>query len=103
LRQKLQETQPQTPEEELEILRASLVRPSTRVPRDIAGVDSVQVDSAKTTLRCTVPAGTVRCLARNGRIEMAMEKDFSTIDQRSLEGAIAAFFAALDDDNGSTD
>ena len=27
---------------------------------------------------------------------MAMAKDFSTIDQRRLEGAIAAFFDALD-------
>jgi len=90
LSQQLQQQQPQTPEAELAILRAALERPSSRTPKV-----SARVDSAKTTLRCTVPAGTVRCLARNGRIEMAMEKDFSTIDQRRLEGAIAAFFAAL--------
>ncbi len=90
LRQKLQQEQPQTSEQELAILRAALERPSSRAPKSAA-----RVDSAKTTLRCTVPAGTVRCLARNGRIEMAMEKDFSTIDQRRIERAITAFFAAL--------
>lgn len=90
LRQKLQSALPQTAEAELAILRVALDRPSGRAPKS-----AVNVDSAKTTLRCTVPAGTVRCLARNGRIEMAMEKDFSTIDQRRLEGAIAAFFEAL--------
>ncbi|PCJ07757.1 MAG: replication protein [Rhodobacteraceae bacterium] len=88
--QQLQQEQPQTPEAELAILRAALERPSRRAPKS-----SARVDSAKTTLRCTVPAGTVRCLARNGRIEMAMEKDFSTIDQRRLESAITAFFEAL--------
>jgi len=91
LRRRLQQEQPQTAEQELAILRAALERVTPRAPKSPA-----RVDGAKTTLRCTVPAGTVRCLARNGRIEMAMEKDFSTIDQRRLEGAIAAFFDALD-------
>lgn len=90
LRQKLQSALPQTAEEELVILRAALDRSAPRAPKS-----PTVLDGAKTTLRCTVPAGTVRCLARNGRIEMAMEKDFSTIDQRRLEGAIAAFFDAL--------
>ncbi|WP_158970432.1 ParB/RepB/Spo0J family partition protein [Chachezhania sediminis] len=51
---------------------------------------------AKTTLRCTVPAGTVRCAARNGRVELAMERDFSVVERHRLEAAIAAFFEALD-------
>lgn len=55
------------------------------------------IDAAKTSLRCIVPAGTVRCLARNGKIEMAMDQDFSSVDQRRLEAAIKAFFEALDD------
>ena len=91
LRENLQIALPQSAEEELAILRAALDKPSSRSTKP-----APRVDSAKTTLRCTVPAGTVRCLARNGRIEMAMAKDFSTIDQRRLEGAIAAFFDALD-------
>ncbi|NRB16297.1 MAG: ParB N-terminal domain-containing protein [Rhodobacteraceae bacterium] len=95
LRRALQEEQVQTAEQELAILRAALDRPVPRAARSPVR-SAARVDSAKTTLRCTVPAGTVRCLARNGRIEMAMEKDFSTIDQRRLESAIAAFFEALD-------
>ena len=53
--------------------------------------------AAKTTLRCTGPAGTVRCAARDGKIELAMERDFSSIDRHRLEAAVAAFMAALDD------
>lgn len=53
--------------------------------------------AAKTTLRCTVPAGTVRCAARDGKVELAMERDFSSIDRHRLEAAVAAFMAALDD------
>lgn len=52
---------------------------------------------AKTTLRCAVPSGTVRCQARDGRIELAMERDFSVIDRYRLETAISAFFAALEE------
>ena len=95
LREKLQSALPQSADEELAILRAALSKPRARPAKS-----SPRVDSAKTSLRCTVPAGTVRCLARNGRIEMAMDKDFSTIDQRRLEGAIAAFFDALSAEGG---
>ncbi len=52
---------------------------------------------AKTTLRCAVPSGTVRCQARDGRIELAMERDFSVIDRYRLETAISAFFTALEE------
>ena len=53
---------------------------------------------AKTSLRCAVPSGTVRCQARDGKIELAMERDFSGIDRYRLEKAISAFFAALEDE-----
>lgn len=56
---------------------------------------------AKTTLRCAVPSGTVRCQARDGRIELAMERDFSVIDRYRLETAITAFFAALEEGEAS--
>ena len=56
-----------------------------------------QKAAAKTTLRCTVPAGTVRCAARDGKVELQMERDFSTVDRRRLEAAVAAFMSALDD------
>ncbi|MGR3375452.1 ParB/RepB/Spo0J family partition protein [Salipiger abyssi] len=52
--------------------------------------------AAKTVLRCTVPAGTVRCAARDGKVELQMERDFSSVDRHRLEAAVAAFMAALD-------
>ena len=55
------------------------------------------IAGAKTSLRCAVPAGTVRCLARDGKIEMMIEQDFSAVEKHRLETAIQAFFAALDE------
>lgn len=79
-------------EAELTILRQFLQKkpepPKATVP--------VGNGAAKTTLRCRVPAGTVRCQARNGKIEMAMDRDFSRLDQQQLETAISAFFKVLD-------
>lgn len=101
----LQAVERPSPAEELDVLKTWLaaqsqhiqperstqpVQPTTRSDADVAG-------QAKTTLRCVVPAGTVRCQARNGRIEMAMERDFSAVDQRRLEAAIRAFFEVLED------
>ncbi|MFS4583390.1 ParB/RepB/Spo0J family partition protein [Phaeobacter sp. C3_T13_0] len=80
-------------EEELSVLRQALKAPGSGAKEASTGK---QTGIAKTTLRCSVPAGTVRCLARDGRIEMAMERDFSAVDQKRLETAIAAFFDALD-------
>ncbi|CRL09451.1 plasmid partitioning protein RepB [Phaeobacter italicus] len=82
-------------EEELAVLKESL-----KAPTEMRGTATTEKKPgmAKTTLRCVVPAGTVRCQARDGRIEMAMERDFSAVDQKRLENAISAFFDALDGD-----
>lgn len=87
-------------EAELAVLRGflsgSLGRSVAARPTDVAG-SQAKTGIAKTTLRCAVPSGTVRCQARDGRIELAMERDFSVIDRYRLETAIAAFFAALEE------
>lgn len=106
LLQQLQSVPAGTDEEELKVLRdfvqsyrarkagekrlanAAKAEDPTHVPA-IAG--------AKTSLRCVVPAGTVRCLARDGKVELMMEQDFSAVDKHRLETAIQAFFAALDE------
>lgn len=51
---------------------------------------------AKTTFQVPVDNGVAKCSASNGRLEMRHDIDFSTMDRRSLERAVAAFFAALD-------
>lgn len=50
----------------------------------------------KTTLRMPLAAGEVRCTAAPGRVELRLDRDFSTVDRRKLEAAVEAFFAALD-------
>ncbi|MDO6481888.1 ParB N-terminal domain-containing protein [Shimia thalassica] len=52
--------------------------------------------SAKTTLRCASPSGSVRLSARNGKVELAADVDFSSIDRHRLEEAVAAFMSALE-------
>ena len=83
---------PGTAEAELEILRAQAEAKPFK-PAAKPGTP----DAAKTTFRCTVPAGTVRCAARSGRVELSCDRDFSAIEQQRLQAAVAAFFAALDD------
>jgi ParB family chromosome partitioning protein len=46
----------------------------------------------KTTFRMTIPAGPVRCLAQDGRIEFHADRDFSGEGREKLESALAAFF-----------
>lgn len=100
LRQVLQNTARPDAEAELAVLRGFLSGSlgSAEAGRS-AGMTGGQAKAgvAKTTLRCAVPSGTVRCQARDGRIELAMERDFSVIDRYRLETAIAAFFAALEE------
>ena len=80
-------------EQELELLRdAARTGLQPRTP----GAGKAR-SAAKTTLRCDVPAGTVRCAARDGKVGMVMERDFSAIDRHRLEAAVAAFMAELDD------
>ena len=43
-------------------------------------------------------SGPAAAFLASDRIEMAMERDFSAVDQKRLENAISAFFDALDGD-----
>ncbi|AHD03587.1 ParB/RepB/Spo0J family partition protein [Leisingera methylohalidivorans] len=96
LRDTLARVQPSGEEAELDVLRSFAEGKRKNAPR---APSSPRPGVAKTTLRCTVPAGTVRCQARDGKIEMAMERDFSEIDRHKLEDAIAAFFEALEQED----
>ncbi|MDO5759037.1 MAG: ParB N-terminal domain-containing protein [Rhodobacterales bacterium] len=81
-----------TAEAELEILRNQ----AHAKPQKTTGKSNAP-DAAKTSFRCTVPAGTVRCAARNGKVELSFDRDFSSVEQQRLQAAVTAFFAALDD------
>ncbi|MFT4148806.1 MAG: ParB N-terminal domain-containing protein [Paracoccaceae bacterium] len=46
-------------------------------------------DRAKTTFQVASAIGAARCLAANGRLEIRLPTDFSAIDRRRLEAALA--------------
>lgn len=45
---------------------------------------------AKTTFQIPRPQGSAKCTAANGRLEIRLPRDFSAIDRRKLEAAVAA-------------
>ncbi|MTE01503.1 replication protein [Paracoccus sp. YIM 132242] len=45
---------------------------------------------AKTTFQIPRPQGNAKCTAANGRLEIRLPRDFSTVDRRKLESAVAA-------------
>lgn len=49
----------------------------------------------KTVLRLPIPAGEVKCTAAAGKVELQLDRDFSTVDRTRLEAAIEAFFREL--------
>lgn len=83
---------PTTPETEVALLRTLLAEKPAPSKVDRVG----EAAKAKTTFRLTVPAGTVRCAAQSGLIELRAERDFSGDDRQKLQRAVEAFFAALD-------
>ena len=51
---------------------------------------------AKTTFQIVRPHGSAKCTAANGRLEIRLPRDFSTVDRRKLEAAVAALLDQLD-------
>lgn len=50
----------------------------------------------KTVLRLPLAAGEVKCTAAAGKVELQLDRDFSTVERGRLEAAIEAFFRELD-------
>ncbi|MBC9248491.1 ParB N-terminal domain-containing protein [Paracoccus sp. 11-3] len=85
--------------DELEVLRrfagqgadaeSGAVRPEKDAPRVPSG-------KAKTTFQIVRPHGSAKCTAANGRLEIRLPRDFSTVDRRKLEAAVAALLDQLD-------
>lgn len=94
LRAALAEAAPAEAEEELAVLRGLVWEEGPRIP---ATPRSPARGAAKTAIRYTSPGGMVRCTASDGKIELRAERDFSALDRQALEGALEAFFKALDE------
>lgn len=52
--------------------------------------------SGKTTFRVSSPKGAAKCLATDGRLELRMQYDFSSMPREQLESAVARFLADLE-------
>ncbi len=55
--------------------------------KPLTGVES----KAKVTFQVKRPEGAAKCTAGAGRLEIRLDRDFSTVDRRALEDAVKAF------------
>ena len=88
-------------DEELQILQdIARSEPVAISPRGNAGqgapVRGRPVSRGKTVLRVPFGGDEVKCTAAPGRVELRLDRDFSTVDRARLETAIEAFFRAID-------
>jgi ParB family chromosome partitioning protein len=83
-----------TPEQELDVLKAYLVEVAKNRDRNRAGAAVAR--KAKTTFRLARPEGEAKCTVADGRLELRLARDFSGVERKKLEAAVAAFLTALD-------
>ncbi len=77
-------------EDELKILRDVAARRPARRP-------VVRSPSqGRTSLKLARPEGTAKCTATDGKLELRLDRDFSSVDRARLESAITALLDALD-------
>nr|WP_111298267.1 ParB N-terminal domain-containing protein [Paracoccus saliphilus] len=63
-------------------------RPAPAAPQSAA--------KAKTTFQLQRPQGSAKCTAANGRLEIRLPRDFSAVDRRKLEAAVAAMLDQIE-------
>lgn len=68
--------------------RAAPVQPASAAPQVSGG-------KAKTTFQIERPQGRAKCTAANGRLEIRLARDFSAVDRRRLEAAVAALLEQI--------
>ncbi|WP_323768575.1 ParB/RepB/Spo0J family partition protein [Marinovum sp.] len=80
---------------EAEILRGCLAAVPD-LPTGKTAAKPARPRQAKTTFQVPLAQGVAKCSASQGRLELRDDRDFSAIDRRRLEEAVAAFYAALE-------
>lgn len=89
-------------QEELDVLRRFAQTDGFGLPLDAAkpakraGASSADPAKTKTTFDLRTSRGRVKCTAAVGRLEIKVDRDFSTMDRARLERAIAALIDGLD-------
>ncbi|MGR3742614.1 MAG: ParB/RepB/Spo0J family partition protein [Pseudooceanicola nanhaiensis] len=85
-----------TAPQEVEILRGFLGQGEQTLPTGkVSSESAAKPRQAKTTFEVPLSAGVAKCNASQGRLELKSNRDFSSIDRRKLERAVAAFFREL--------
>lgn len=64
--------------------------------RGDGGPAPTRLGKAKTTFQVPSRIGSARCTASNGRLEIKLDRDFSALDRRKLEAALARMLNDLD-------
>jgi ParB family chromosome partitioning protein len=95
LRAALKAAPRRTEAEELAILRGIAAATQKKPAGQGTAASARSAARAKTTLRVATREGEMKCVAANGRLELRGDADFSTVDARRLETAVAAFVEAL--------
>jgi len=88
-------------EEEMNLLRQFLAAPSQQDLPVPTPDNKRKKETARSQLsfQFASPMQSGRCTAAKGRIELRADRDFSSIDAKKIERAIAAFFAALNQED----
>lgn len=93
--QALQAAPKRSAEEEVAILQGfDRAEPVAISPRGNPGRGR-PAKRGKTVLRLPLAAGEVKCTAAAGKVELQLDRDFSTVERGRLEAAIEAFFREL--------
>lgn len=93
--QALQATPKRSADEEVAILQEfERAAPVTISPRGNPGRGR-PAKRGKTVLRLPLQVGEVKCTAAPGKVELQLDRDFSTVERGRLEAAIEAFFREL--------
>ncbi|WP_134680325.1 ParB/RepB/Spo0J family partition protein [Paracoccus ravus] len=88
-----------SPKDELEILRRFVgqggdIESEELVPRTKG--EAVPSGKAKTTFQIARPQGNAKCTAANGRLEIRLTRDFTAVDRRRLEAAVASLLDQIE-------
>lgn len=84
--------QPRTAEDEL----AVLTQMAAGLPKDPVAKPQTKPRTARTTFRLDRPEGLAKVTASQGRLEVQLDADFTAVDRRRLEDALAAFLDQLE-------
>jgi ParB family transcriptional regulator, chromosome partitioning protein len=95
LRARLRQHPERSLTDELRLLQAA-VDSGVEEGRAVRPVPAAGLGKAKTTFQVPSRIGSARCTAANGRLEIKLDRDFSALDRRKLEAALARLLNELE-------